>query len=76
MKKILLKKLYILQIISSNFISFSIFLQFSHFISSMSNFNFIYIFHFSKGCCFNGLDKWRLDDKSLVVELVDTSWYF
>ena len=36
---------------------------------------FIY-FHFPNRCCFNGLDKWGLDAKSLIVQLVDTSWYF
>ena len=37
---------------------------------------FIYIFHFPKQCCFNGLDKWGLDAKSLIVQLVATFWYF
>ena len=81
MKKILRKKLYRLQFISSNFISFFsfiliFFLFHFHFFNNLvissfvSNFNFIYIFHFPKGCSFNGIDKWRLDDKSLLVQLV------
>ena len=64
--------LILFHFVSLILIFFHFFFQFRHFISSMSNFSFIYLFIFFtfQNNVVLGLDNWGLDTKGFVIQLV------